>query len=116
MLATTHRSAPGPSSWSLLGSLGEMQRDPLAFGQGLINTYGDVVRFRFGPMSALALNHPRHFKHVLQDNAKNYRKSYAYRKMEPLLGKGLITAEGSEWLRKRRLVQPAFHKQRVNAC
>src|SRR5207247_6517879 len=32
-----------------------------------------------------------------------------------LLGEGLLTSEGSFWLRQRRLAQPAFHRQRVAA-
>jgi cytochrome P450 len=30
-----------------------------------------------------------------------------------LLGNGLLTSEGSFWLRQRRLAQPAFHRQRI---
>lgn len=34
-------------------------------------------------------------------------------RMEPFLGKGLLTSEGDEHLRNRRLAQPAFHRQRI---
>ena len=32
-----------------------------------------------------------------------------------MLGNGLLLSEGGVWLRQRRLVQPAFHRQRVLA-
>ena len=33
----------------------------------------------------------------------------------PLLGNGLLTAEGDEWLRHRRLASGAFHRDRIAA-
>ena len=30
-----------------------------------------------------------------------------------LLGNGLLTAEGADHLRQRRMVQPAFHRDRI---
>ena len=33
----------------------------------------------------------------------------------PLLGNGLLTAEGGEWLRHRRLASGAFHRDRIAA-
>jgi cytochrome P450 len=35
--------------------------------------------------------------------------------MEPLLGRGLVTSDGEEWLRQRRATQPSFQRERVAA-
>jgi cytochrome P450 len=42
-------------------------------------------------------------------------KSPGVRLLGQLLGNGLFLSEGEVWLRQRRLVQPAFHRQRVAA-
>jgi cytochrome P450 len=57
--------------------------------------------------------HPEGIKHVLQDNHRNYRKSFDYKILARLLGQGLVTSEGSLWLKQRRLMQPMFHRQKV---
>jgi cytochrome P450 len=50
----------------------------------------------------------------LQDNARNYDKqTFEYDMLRPLLGQGLLTSDGALWLRQRRLMQPAFHRQRI---
>lgn len=50
---------------------------------------------------------------MLQGNHRNYRKGTTYDKLRSLLGNGLVTSEGSYWLRQRRLIQPAFHRKRL---
>lgn len=53
---------------------------------------------------------PDVIKHVLQSNAKNYRKSRAYDQLKLALGNGLVTSEGHFWRRQRKMAQPAFYK------
>jgi cytochrome P450 len=38
-----------------------------------------------------------------------------YQLLYPLVGRGLLTSDGDAWLRQRRLMQPAFHRQRITA-
>jgi len=54
--------------------------------------------------------------HVLLDNAANYaRPALARATLRPLLGNGLLNAEGEDWRRQRRLVAPTFSPGAVNA-
>ena len=75
--------------------------------------YGDIVRHQMGTFVAHVSRHPDHVKHVLQENHANYIKGRGLRKMKVFLGEGLLTSEGDFWRRQRKLIQPAFHRQRL---
>jgi len=47
--------------------------------------------------------------------SRNFVKSSVYRRGLRVLGNGLLTSEGDFWQRQRRLVQPAFHQERIAA-
>jgi cytochrome P450 len=60
-----------------------------------------------GPMCVVS--DPAAIKHVLVDNARNYRKGVLQtRVLRPGLGNGLLTAEGESWRSQRRALAPAF--------
>jgi cytochrome P450 len=108
------RRAPGPPARAAVGVLREVERAPLDFLLKIRRRYGDVVRMRFLFWDAYLLSHPDHVKHVLQDRHGAYTKdTYDYRMLRPLVGNGLLTSDGEFWLRQRRLMQPAFHRQRI---
>lgn len=111
----TLKIAPGPRGLPLVGSLPAFRRDPLGFYLNARREFGDVIRFRGGPWTWYLLAHPDDVRHVLQHNHPNYRKGRFYDLLRPTLGEGLLTSEGSFWLRQRRLAQPAFHRQRLAA-
>ena len=72
-----------------------------------------VERKMFGRLRFL-VNEPSAIKHVLLDNAANYRKSEITRRiLEPGLGRGLITSEGETWRRHRRIMSPAFDHRSI---
>lgn len=75
--------------------------------------YGDVVRLQLGPKSFYLVNHPDYIKSILQDNYKNFVKGYDL--VEPVTGRGLLISEGEFWKRQRKLIQPAFHRQKIAA-
>jgi cytochrome P450 len=107
---------PGPKGHFLLGSIPEIQQDRVQFLVDLQREYGDVVRIHFGPYQAVVIFHPQAIQRVLQDNQKNYSKETpTYANLSLLVGNGLISSNGDFWLRQRRLMQPAFHRNSINA-
>jgi cytochrome P450 len=100
-----------PGGWPVVGHIPEIRRAPLEF-LARAARQGDVVRLRLG-RDVFLLNHPEHVQRVLHDNHANYRKSYFYQRLKPLVGDGLLTSEGAAWKRQRRLAQPAFHRERL---
>lgn len=107
---------PGPRGDLLLGSLPAIRHDRVQFLMDIQRNYGDVVRIRLGPVEVLAIFHPDAIQRVMQDNQSNYSKdTLTFRNLGLIFGNGLISSNGDFWLRQRRLAQPAFHKDRINA-
>ena len=67
-----------------------------------------LARRLFGRVQ-LTLNRPDAIRHVLIDNAENYRRtSGTVRLLYPIVGRGLVLAEGEDWRMQRRTVAPSF--------
>jgi cytochrome P450 len=109
-------AAPGPKL-SLIGSL--IYRPgggrPLEFFQGLARTYGDVSSYRMAGEQLFLVNEPRLIRDILVTHDRNFTKSRGLERAKRLLGQGLLTSEGAMHLRQRRLMQPAFHRDRIAA-
>ena len=104
---------PGPKGRFLTGNLAEMRRDSLAFYTRCAREFGDFFTVRFGWKRAFFINHPDLIERVLVTDARNFTKHFALRMNRLLLGNGLLTSEGDFWLHQRRLIQPAFLRERV---
>ncbi len=87
--------------------------DPLAFYTNLARTYGDVVYLRMAGEHLFLLSDPRHIRDVLVTHQRSFVKGRGLERARRLLGNGLLTSEGATHLRQRRLIQPAFHRDRI---
>jgi cytochrome P450 len=90
-----------------------MRRDPLAFLTGIAREYGDIARFRMGPVELHLVNRPEWIRDVLVTHAASFHKGRGLERAKRLLGEGLLTSEDPVHLRQRRMMQPAFHHQRI---
>jgi cytochrome P450 len=113
MVATSH--PPQPRGRLVLGNLLEFRHDPLSFLLALARRHGDVVLFKLGPQEVFFINHPDLIRDVLVTHNTNFIKSRGLQMAKRFLGEGLLTSEGEFHRRQRRLAQPAFHRQRINA-
>lgn len=113
-MATVATSTKGPKGSLLLGNLAELQKDWLGTLSAWQEEYGDFVPVRLGPRPAAFIFHPDDAASILIDKNKHFRKNFIIRRTRPLLGDGLVLSEGSFWLRQRRLMQPAFHRVRID--
>ena len=109
-------TAPGPRL-SLFASL--IYRpgggNPLDFFSSLARTYGDISTYRMAGEQLFLVNEPRLIRDILVTHHRNFTKSRGLERTKRLLGQGLLTSEGAMHLRQRRLMQPAFHRDRIAA-
>ena len=74
----------------------------------------DIVQGRFLGRSSFILNTPDAIRHVLVDNYENYTRTPAgIRVLRPMLGEGLLIAEGRAWKHQRRTLAPAITPRAV---
>ncbi len=93
-----------------------IRKNPIPFHKQYFDRFGDTFSLKIGKTKHVILSRDNEVaEYILQKNQKNYQKSELQTKfISKYLGHGLLTANGDFWLQQRRLIQPAFHKQKMN--
>lgn len=93
-----------------------IRKNPIPFHKKFFDQFGDTFSLKIGKTKHVILSRDNEVaEYILQKNQKNYQKSELQTKfISKYLGRGLLTANGDFWLKQRRLIQPAFHKQKMN--
>ncbi len=122
---TPHKFPPGPPPISanplkIYHFYYTFQQNPLARILSWFDTYGDTIYMRVGEQyHVFLLSNPDHLHEILVKQAHRFRKSADYRDeqrgLARFLGHGLLTSDGDFWRGQRRMIQPAFHTQRIAA-
>jgi len=103
---------PGPKGLPIVGNIFQLRRDPLSFVREIQQTYGRMATVQFGKQQVVMFLRPEHVRYLLVEKPRNFVK-YDLGNLRFLLGDGLLTSDGDFHRQQRRLVQPAFHKHRV---
>jgi len=97
-------------------SVRAIQRNSVEFYDAMRRQYGDVVYMKLGPYHDYTFFHPDHIHELLTGKAKSFvrmrRQMSVFRQWN---GNSVLIAEGQDWLRQRRLLQPAFQPKRFDA-
>jgi cytochrome P450 len=109
------RLPPGPKGTIIGGNIRQFRAGLLNFLLDTAREYGSLASFRIGPKHVFLASGPDLIEQVLVTDAKHYIKHFGARAFKPVLGNGLVTSEGAFWLRQRKLIQPAFSKDRVQS-
>ncbi|RWE34057.1 cytochrome P450 [Mesorhizobium sp.] len=104
---------PRTSPPSTLEMMRIVYRNPLElWGEPTYNEPWISVTGIGGPL--VIANHPGLIRHVLVDNARNYKMATVRQMiLRPILRDGLLTAEGEVWKRSRKAMAPVFTPRHI---
>ncbi len=77
--------------------------------------HGDLVHYNVFGRHIYQLNHPDLIEDFLIKDAAKHHRGVVMQRAKAVLGEGLLTSEEPLHMRQRRLMQPAFLRQRIAA-
>jgi len=105
---------PGPTGVNHLAYIREFTKRPYDTLLSLTQRYGKIFSFGLAPFRMIYLIGPKANQLVMTDNGRNFRWREAYDILIPIGGEAaLIVSDGEAHMRRRRLIQPAFHKTSI---
>lgn len=106
----------GPKGLPFLGNTLQFQFDPLGFFRSTQQRFPRMATIHVGKDPLVLLFRPEHIRYVLTENQRNFVKiNRGGFNLKAFLGDGLLTTDGDFHRQQRRLVQPAFHRHRVES-
>lgn len=107
---------PCPPTHGLLGDLRTFQRDPLTYLVELGQRFDGVARFRASLWDIYLIAHPVAVGELLNEqHSLTSKNTFTNRILQSINGEGLLTLDGDAWHARRRLMQPIFSKDRIQA-
>jgi cytochrome P450 len=77
--------------------------------------YGDAVSYYLGTFRTYQFTDPELIEEVLIRKHRSFHKDAITHDLEELLGRGLLTSEGTFWRRQRKLAAPSLQRRQIRA-
>lgn len=107
---------PGPRDWMPVRIYKMWTADPLAYMIQTAREYGDIAYMDLGAQHLAQVNHPDFVQDILVTHKWNFTKRRVNQKeWREILGEGLLDSEGDFHMHERRLLEPAFRRDRIAA-
>ncbi len=107
---------PGPKGQPFFGVARDLIAGAPTYLSHLADTYGPFVRFAIFFKQFTLVSDPELIREVLVTQAANFPKDDRdVELLDRAIGHGLVSANGADHKRQRRLTQPAFHTRRIDA-
>ncbi len=88
--------------------------EPIPLFEHLHNTFGRIAHYRFMGTTIVFINDPDYINEILVTQAASFVRERTLKRMKILLGEGLITSDDPIHMQQRRIIAPAFHRQRIS--
>jgi len=115
VFGTKMKDLPTISQFQVFKNRKTILKNPLPFHRANFEKYGDIFRVRVGFRKAVVFTrNATIIKHILQKQHRKYQKSELQTvDLAKYIGHGILTSNGEHWRVHRRMVQPAFHKKKL---
>ena len=88
-------------------------KNPIAFLGTIARLKKPIVQVRIAGKKYLIIQDPDYLKYIFVDNHEAFTKYGITKILRFFFGEGLVTSNDEVWKTKRRLIQPAFHKEQL---
>lgn len=90
-------------------------RDPILFFTKRMEEFNGTYSPSLTPtLKAIVTQDADFISYLIRENHRNYKKSdYLGKSASEFFGNGLLFSNGGYWLKQRRLIQPAFHREKL---
>ena len=106
-----------PVGYSLFQTMlktNEFLNNPIKFISKSMVVFSGTYSAVLGNRKLILTQNPEFINYILKENHRNYNKSeLTTKKGAKFFGKGLLFSNGDYWLKQRRLIQPAFHRDKL---
>jgi cytochrome P450 len=108
------KTPPQVKGARIAGHYGQFKKDPLSLLLNSSEHLGDIFTLKAFNKPIIFVNSPELIEYVTQTNYTNYIKTPAT-PLRLILGDSIFTTDGEEWLKRRRMYQPALNNTAIKS-